>query len=97
VAELIQSNVRESDHVFRYGGDEFLIVMPETNGSAQNVMARLREAMARWNEQSGLGDLHLGLSMGMAVWDPSEDKSIDELLREADEALYRAKRGHSEI
>jgi diguanylate cyclase (GGDEF)-like protein/PAS domain S-box-containing protein len=92
VAQLIRDTVRESDLVFRYGGDEFLIMFPETNGKAKVVAQRLRQALRRWWEKSGLGEPRLGISVGVAVWDPHTPRSLEEVLGEADAALYRAKR-----
>lgn len=90
IAKLIKAELREADFVFRFGGDEFLVLMPETNGKAQGIIERLQEAMTRWNEAS---ELHfpLGYSLGLSTWHPAEGRSFDEALAEADKQMYAHK------
>jgi len=90
IATLLQESVRESDLLFRYGGDEFVVVFPETDGQARKVAARLRRRLSRWAKQQGLDEL--GLSIGTAVWKPDAPVGAEELLRLADARLYRSKR-----
>jgi diguanylate cyclase (GGDEF)-like protein len=91
IAELLLKNVRASDMVFRYGGDEFLILMPETDSEAKQAVSRLRRAMGGWNKRSGL-DCKVGISIGMTSWSPKEERGIEEVLEEADRWMYQAKR-----
>jgi len=78
--------------VFRYGGDEFLILMPETDraGREVEVVERLQHAMEIWNEESDL-DFEIGLSIGVSSWSPDEERRVEEVLEEADRRMYRAK------
>jgi diguanylate cyclase (GGDEF)-like protein/PAS domain S-box-containing protein len=91
LAQLIRSTARESDLMFRYGGDEFLLILPETDGKAKALAERLQQAVAGWAKEHGLAELGLGLSVGIAVWYPDSPRSAEELLVEADRALYRIK------
>jgi diguanylate cyclase (GGDEF)-like protein/PAS domain S-box-containing protein len=76
------TTVRASDLLVRFGGEEFLVVLPECSlEEAEEIVERLR--MATPGEQT--------CSAGLALWDGME--SIDELLSRADSALYMAKAG----
>jgi len=96
VAELLEENVRDADIVVRYGGDEFLIMMPETNGDSKLTAARLREKLTLWNEKSSLLKFPLTFSIGVSHWRPDQDRSVEDSLKEADQRMYEEKRSESE-
>ncbi|MCF7891146.1 PAS domain S-box protein [Candidatus Bipolaricaulota bacterium] len=91
VAKLLKQNVRSADTVVRYGGDEFLIMMPETNGGVTNILDRLNEELDRWNQQSELLDFSLTLAMGVSHWSPRQNRDVEEALNEADRRMYEDK------
>jgi two-component system cell cycle response regulator len=95
VARRLAESVRASDDVGRWGGEEFLVLMPETN--RQDPLAageRLRTIIASTPMQI-TDDMAktITVSVGLAALDGSEGASVDldTLIRHADEALYRAK------
>jgi diguanylate cyclase (GGDEF)-like protein len=94
VAEAILQSFRTGDASYRYGGEEFLIILPEqTLESAALAAERLRRAveeLAIPHEASKPGGI-VTVSCGLAALSPGEKKSVEELLKEADEALYQAK------
>lgn len=92
VAELLQKTVRASDLVFRYGGDEFLLIFPETDGETKRVAGRLHRSLARLSKAQGLEGVNLDVSIGVAHWTPDSPLPMEELLRRADSVLYRTKR-----
>ncbi len=92
VANLLEDNVRGADTVVRYGGDEFLVMMPETNGGVSNTANRLNDQLNRWNERTDLLDFPLTLAMGISHWSPDQERDVEEALREADEKMYEDKR-----
>jgi diguanylate cyclase (GGDEF)-like protein len=85
VADSLRSVLRSEDIAVRTGGDEFVVLLPDSDrGEAVKVAYRIRQRIAALGDQ-GAG----GLSSGIAVWRRGTDP--DEILREADEELYRAK------
>lgn len=90
VSEAVRSAVRESDGVFRYGGEEILVVLHEQRlDEATQAMERVRRAIERLEIPSVGGPLTA--SIGIAELDTVTDANADEWVRRADVALYRAK------
>jgi two-component system cell cycle response regulator len=96
VAEAILQSFRAGDASYRYGGEEFLILLPdqplETAALAAERLRRAVEELAIPHEASETGGI-VTVSCGLAELSPGEKKTIEELLKEADEALYQAKVG----
>ncbi|GEM_PF-1200805 len=83
--------LREQDTVARWGGEEFLILLPRTNrNEARETAERLRRAISETEFECEGNKVRLSMSFGITVYDYSED-NIDVYLRKADEALYRCK------
>jgi diguanylate cyclase (GGDEF)-like protein/PAS domain S-box-containing protein len=94
LGQFFMENIRGSDIACRYGGEEFVILMPEINASAAfNRIDKMREEVKKLKVYY---DNHLlpliALSMGISEY-PTNGDGVDELLRLADEALYKAKQG----
>jgi diguanylate cyclase (GGDEF)-like protein len=89
-AALLKGSVRGSDAVFRYGGDEFLVILADTSAlGAKTVVERIHSSIADWNRGGHLKDYTLRLSVGVAEW--SDGQTLDELLDSADRQMYAAK------
>lgn len=92
MAELLRGGLRLIDYAFRYGGDEFVILLPQTDKESAYVVARrLRERTTnhQFMQSEGL-NLRLTASLGLASY-PTDAKSKAELIRLADEAMYLVK------
>jgi two-component system chemotaxis response regulator CheY len=94
VAEVLRGTVRDYDFVGRWGGEEFLVVLPGTSLAQASLVAdRIQSMMAA--RPLALGDRvppALQLSLGVTAFSPQQGpRTMDQLLEEADAALYRAK------
>jgi diguanylate cyclase (GGDEF)-like protein len=94
LGEMMNSYIRKSDTAFRYGGEEFAVILPHTDqGSALVLAERLREAINQKSflirEKLQIG--HITISIGVASY-PEDAVEVDSLINSADMALYEAKK-----
>ncbi len=89
IARILRYSVRESDFVARFGGDEFVVLMPYAGESEGMLLAkRIQEMTREWNALEKIPGLKMKLSIGIHASDP---ENVDTLLLEADRELYRCK------
>jgi diguanylate cyclase (GGDEF)-like protein len=88
----VKSQLRLIDYAFRYGGDEFVILLPQTEKNSALVVARrLQDMMRRTHFLSDESlNLNVRCSMGLATY-PEDAKSSHEIIRQADEMMYMVK------
>jgi diguanylate cyclase (GGDEF)-like protein len=98
IATIFRRCTRESDCVGRYGGEEFLIILPETGGDdAGGIAERIRLHLAEEDFPAGPQKLKITISGGIASF-PRNGRSPESLLKSADAALYEAKnRGRNRV
>jgi diguanylate cyclase (GGDEF)-like protein len=92
VAGVLRKGLRDFDVLGRYGGEEFIVFLPETDPSAaQKVGNRLRESVAKLRIPSNKGAAMVTVSIGVAGYE-QDVPDLEALVNRADEALYAAKR-----
>ena len=95
LGQLIKQHLRLIDFGFRYGGDEFVILLPQTpKRSATNVARRLHQLIARHTflQEEGL-NITITASLGVASF-PDDAQNKEDLIRLADQAMYMVKDNH---
>lgn len=92
VTRTIESCLRASDTLCRFGGDEFAALLPQTTlESAGEVAERIRESVSELETATASGSFQVTLSLGLAAYDPENPKPWPGLMEEADQHLYQAK------
>jgi diguanylate cyclase (GGDEF)-like protein len=93
VASMLEKNLRKADVVCRYGGEEFVVILPEIGVEpASKVAEKLRKAVmsVSFSGEEKLPNKQLTISIGVAAF-PENGKNAEEVLLNADKALYKAK------
>lgn len=92
LANRLQRSIREQDTLARLGGDEFVILMPDT-GPLRSLMPVLQHLLEQISDEFDLEGERLAVSgsLGVTLYPQPEDVDADQLLRQADQAMYQAK------
>lgn len=91
VAALLRRQIRSSDQLVRFGGDEFLIVLPRNGESISIMKRRIRSAVTLWNKEQTLTDFAVHLAIGTASWKPDSGTLLEAALHQADLEMYKDK------
>ena len=94
VAKVIKSSVRDRDLVARYGGEEFIIVLPKTDAQAAlRIAERVRQGIRDLKIDVGANQPpELSMSLGVSASSATTETPAEEVISQADQALYEAKR-----
>ena len=89
LADYCKTNIRRTDFIARWGGEEFIILLPETNiNGSETVAKKLNETIKKIKEK----DLpSITISLGVTTYRDTDDGNINKTLKRVDEALYIAK------
>jgi diguanylate cyclase (GGDEF)-like protein len=91
LADAFRAELRRFDLCARFGGDEFVVLLPETTSEeAAAVAGRIQGRVGECRLATGGGAITFGVSIGVASCGP-EDDALDDLIRRADAAMYEAK------
>lgn len=94
--KLFKSTLREVDSICRIGGDEFLLIFPDSSlNDAPIIRERLSKNLEKLNQKLAK-PYRIDFSIGLSVYDPSNPLSIEELIKIADENMYKEKKKKKE-
>jgi diguanylate cyclase (GGDEF)-like protein/PAS domain S-box-containing protein len=97
LGELLKVTYRESDIIARIGGDEFAVFPVESvDGEMESVTRRLQDNIEQSNAK-GQDKFALSISTGIAYYDPESPVNLEDLLKEADRAMYKQKKAKSQL
>ncbi|HYA38951.1 MAG TPA: GGDEF domain-containing protein [Candidatus Methylomirabilis sp.] len=92
VAAILSDALRMPDKVGRYGGEEFLVILPHTGlTQARKIADRIRASVSKWDFDLGSKKIRMTISIGVCQFKSGED--LEQFLSHADKALYDAKKG----
>lgn len=91
VAKCVMTSIREDDMAFRYGGEEFTVILPSSDLSAGAAVAeRMRATIEHYPFRADHQAIQVTVSIGVSAW-PASAENIKDLIMEADKGLYEAK------
>jgi hypothetical protein len=97
MATIIRNSIRAVDSAYRYGGDEFTVLLPETDFRGAFVVAeKIRAAAEEAGERTAREGVQTSASIGLAAC-PEDGATAEELMLAADRALYIAKVGRNQV
>ncbi|HEV2114003.1 MAG TPA: GGDEF domain-containing protein [Terriglobales bacterium] len=90
VAQVLKRTFRASDIIIRFGGDEFLVMLADTDEkSSEHAIDRLQKQLQKWNASSPIAGYHMSLSWGAAIY--GKGSELKDVLDAADHRMYEHK------
>lgn len=92
VADVLMGACRTTDIVIRSGGDEFLIILPETGEELMIIVNRIKAKTEQWNASAEDVQYTMSFALGHSWWSPDSEEEIEEAMSRADADMYENKR-----
>ncbi len=90
-AKALKNNLRKSDYIFRYGGEEFLVILPYTNkAQACKIASHIKEVVKDLSFY--VEDKIIKITVSIGVYETSKEEPLEDAIHKADEKLYKAKK-----
>jgi len=95
VATIIKESIRKSDVACRFGGEEFVVLLPETDAKGAHAIAEKIRSLAQTRVACRVNseNILVSLSLGVSQYDTTKDESIEAIINRADSAMYASKEG----
>ena len=92
VSRVMNEQLREYDFLARYAGDEFVVIVPDTNDNdVRDLCLRMEQAVGSYKLDVGNGQVaNVGVSLGAAAY-PKNGETLDQIIIAADKAMYQVK------
>ena len=91
IAKILKESLRNVDHIGRLGGEEFIVILPNTTlKNAVLVAEKVRDAIANFVHNIEEQNIQTTVSIGIASYNPLDD-DVNQIIERADQALYKAK------
>jgi diguanylate cyclase (GGDEF)-like protein/PAS domain S-box-containing protein len=96
VVEIIKQTIRESDYIFRFGGDEFLLVFNYSQKEeVEKIMERIQDKLKEIKQTQNY-KYHMSISYGIECYGPNKKIALDELISRADDKMFQYKQEYKE-
>jgi diguanylate cyclase (GGDEF)-like protein len=97
VASILNKEISNKDILIRYGGDEFLMMVPNPKENIIELEKKILERAKNWNNHISEFDFNISFAVGSKVWDSKNNKSLEDILTEVDEQMYINKQIQKEL
>ncbi len=91
IAGILQELCRPSGIAARYGGDEFVLVIPDSQIKSQEISSKIKDAIEKWNDGNSLIQMPITMAIGVARFFPDSSTPVEACLRKADSLMYQNK------
>jgi len=92
VSSVLTEEAREADIVVRYGGDEFLVMLPNTGKDVEIVKERILDGIKLQNKEKKQFEFPISFAIGSAYWNSNDSAEIEDVLATADKRMYENKK-----